>query len=47
MHRTGYESALWQLAKELKADRLAAVGLVSLWFAGWLAFVLTLFAPLG
>ena len=47
MHRTGYESALWRLAKEVNADRLAAVALVSLWFAGWLAFVLSLFAPLG
>jgi hypothetical protein len=45
MHRTGYESALWQLAREVNLDRLAEVGLVGLWFAGWLAFVLTLFAP--
>lgn len=46
MHRTGYEHALWHLAKELRRERLAAPSLVGLWFAGWLSFVLTLFAPL-
>ena len=47
MHRTGFESALWQLAKEVKSDRLAAVGIVGLWFAGWLSLAITLFAPLA
>ena len=47
MHRTGYESALWHLAKEVKLERLAAPALVGLWFVGWLALVLTLFAPLA
>ena len=47
MHRTGYESALWQLAKGIKLDRLAAAGLAGLWFAGWLALALALFAPIG
>jgi len=47
MHRTGYEHALWHLAKELRAERLAAPALVGLWFAGWLSFVLTVFTPLG
>lgn len=46
MHRTGYESALWHLAKEVRVDRFVAPGLVGLWFAGWLALVLTLVAPL-
>jgi hypothetical protein len=45
MHRTGYESALWELAKQVTFDRVAAPGLVGLWFAGWLALTLTLFAP--
>jgi hypothetical protein len=45
MHRTGFESALWQLVREVRLERLAAPGLVGLWFAGWLALVLTLFAP--
>ncbi len=45
MRRTGYESALWQLFKEVRAERVAAPGLVGLWFAGWLALALTLFAP--
>jgi hypothetical protein len=45
MHRTGYESALWQLVREVRLDRLAAPGLVALWFAGWAALALTLFAP--
>jgi hypothetical protein len=45
MHRTGYESALWELAKQIRLDGFAAPGLVGLWFAGWLALVLTLFTP--
>jgi hypothetical protein len=46
MRRTGYEHALWHLVKGARFDRLAAAGLVGLWFAGWLSLVLTLFAPL-
>ena len=47
MHRTGYESASWQLVHELWKDRLAAAGLVGLWSAGWLALALAVFAPVG
>ena len=45
MHRTGYESALWQLVREVRLERLAAPGLVGLWFVGWLALALAVFAP--
>jgi hypothetical protein len=47
MHRTGYEHALWHLAKELQFERLAAPGLVALWVGGWLAFVLAVFTSYG
>jgi hypothetical protein len=45
MHRTGFEHALWHLVREQRWDRVAAPGLVALWFAGWLALVVALFAP--
>ncbi len=45
MHRTGFEHALWHLVKEARIDRVAAPGLVGLWFAGWLALAMALFAP--
>ena len=47
MHHTGFEHCTWDLIKQLRRDRVAAPALVGLWFVGWLAFVLTLFAPLG
>lgn len=47
MHRTGYESVMWHILKEQRRDRLAAPALVGLWFVGWLAFFVTLFAPVG
>ncbi len=47
MHRTGFEHVTWHIVREQRLDRLAAPALVGLWFVGWLAFVLTLFAPLG
>ncbi len=47
MHRTGFEHALWDLCRQLKRDRLAAQGFVALWAAGWLGFLLALFAPLA
>ena len=47
MHRTGFEHLTWHLVKEQQRDRWAAPALVGLWFAGWLAFALALFAPAG
>jgi len=45
MRRTGYEHALWHLAKEVREDQLAVSGLVALWFVGWLSFAMAVFAP--
>jgi hypothetical protein len=47
MRRTGYEHALWHLAKDLARDRVAAPAFVGVWFVGWLSFLLTLLAPIS
>jgi len=46
MRRTGYESAMWHLVRQIRFDRLAAPALIGLWFAGWLALLMTLLTPI-